>query len=139
MTFIPSTTMTTFTGPVISAPSFGSAKNTLPLGVSFLPHPMTIRSVTKQSNDKFTRYTTRIWTIPSFLRVLRPIFRQPLASLAVLAILGKTPCSPLVKNGPLSYAGGLSSNHDCASRLRPARFDRASSIRRLRSQKHKAR
>src|SRR4249920_1669247 len=66
--FIPSTTMTTFTGPVISAPSFGSAKNTLPLGVSFFPHPMTNESIAIQTTDKFIRYTMRIWAIPVFLK-----------------------------------------------------------------------
>src|SRR4029434_8041500 len=56
---IPSTRMTTFTGPLISAPSLGSAKNTLPLGFSF-PHPTSNRNTMMQTADKFNRYRMRI-------------------------------------------------------------------------------
>src|SRR5262245_30812125 len=51
--------MTTFTGPLISAPSLGSAKNTLPLGFSF-PHPTSNRNTIMQTAEKFNRYRMRI-------------------------------------------------------------------------------
>src|SRR5262249_45739326 len=101
--------MMTLTGPWISAPSFGSTKNTLPLVVSFFPHPMT-KSLIMHSTRKCIRLQLRIVNLLSSMsaaeRALPMVTDGKLTEHAIYR--REHPCHRIELNAPSDQNGTLS-------------------------------